>query len=650
MRPRRFSFFFSSRRSLSPCSFSRSRPNASSTHALSPPKTPIPKTPTNKKASLVEPQAPSKLPSPAAAALCASVSAKHLPLILLADPGLAARRAVWIGLDLGAAEVIEKPPAESKLRTVWQHAVRRAAAFAPAAPGPAALPSLVLLPPSSSAAAMRRRSISGALGGGGCSSGNSLSNGGNGLVPGSGETSRDSLEFDSCALATATSSRSAASAQAQAAAAQAAAAAAAAAQARVAAATAARSAAVCRRANSMGSRPAPRKFVARSASAARIGGSRGSLDGATAAMHLHRAAASDQHLEQLLSNEALRRQIASMSPAPQPLAPPPPPMVLIPLGPGEAPCDADDAATSAVAAAMTAGLDITRSLTPAAQIIGADGSAATTPPGCVWGTPLLASTAADAAAAAASTAAAAAGAPHPHHAASQPSAAAPSYRHYPVDHNNGDGDCCLAPAPITSFEESSMLTSGSGGGGPSGGSGSGGLSPSESGGNGSGGSGGGGFYHESLRSPSSAFDVCYSAGDVRSRNNQDHHGHVPLVDLADALDDVSLSLALGLPALVPPAGKDDRDEEDGVVAKAVAAAAAAAAKGGASGGMLPPRGPSLFSSAEAAQAQAQAQAQGQGAPPPTSAPLGLSLKKSASLLDMINERLTSAVCGTPLAP
>ena len=80
-----------------------------------------------------------------------------------------------------------------------------------------------------------------------------------------------------------------------------------------------------------------------------------------------------------------------------------------------------------------------------------------------------------------------------------------------------------------------------------------------------------------------------------------------------------------------------------MVAKAVAAAAAsAAAKRGASG--MPPRGPSaslLFSAAKADAAQAA---------PPTSAPLGLSLKKSPSLLDMINERLTSAVSGTPLAP
>ena len=198
-----------------------------------------------------------------------------------------------------------------------------------------------------------------------------------------------------------------------------------------------------------------------------------------------------------------------------------------------------------------------------------------------------------------------------------------------------------------------MLTGGNGSGSGSGGSGSGGLSPSESGGNGAGTSclwhGEAPHPSTSLRSPSSAFDVCY---DIRSRReaeeNLHHHGHVPLVDLADALDDVSL--ALGLPALVPPAGKDDRDEEDGVVAKAVAAAAAAAARGG-----MPPRGPSssLFSAAETQQAHVQAAQAAQQAPPisaSASAPLGLSLKKSPSLLDMINERLTSAVCGTPLAP
>lgn len=531
-----------------------------------PPPLPSLKTPYSKKhnfkSSLVEPKPPSKAPSLAASSFC--TSAKHLPLILLADPGAPARRAVWIGLDLGAAEVIEKPPAESKLRTFWQHAVRRAC---PPPPSPA-----LLLPPSSSAAAaMRRRSISGALGGGGgaaaggggCSSTSLGLSNGNGLMP-SADASRDSLDsvggLAANLTATATSSKSAAAA-------------AAAAQARAAAATAARSAAVCRRANSMGSRPAPRKFVARSASAARTGGSgnsgsRGSLD----ASALHRAVASGQHLEQLLSNSALARSLASMS-APQPL--PPPPMVLIPLGPGEEACDADDAATSAVAAAMTAGLDITRSLTPPSQIIGANqgggrGGDATTPPGCVWGTPLLASTAADAAAAAASTAAATAGAPAPAHAAaaaaaSQPAAAAvPSYRHYPVDNAHGDDGCCLAPPPITSFEESSVLTSGSGG------NGSGGLSPAESGGNGGatggcdGGGGGGGSGHQ-LRSPSSAFEVrCPGGGgdDARSRggghdHHHHHHGHVPLIDLADALDDFSLTL--GLPALVPPAGKDDRD-------------------------------------------------------------------------------------------
>lgn len=598
-------------------------PRRRNTHARSHPKNPKLETP---QSSLVEAQAPSQGPPPAAAALCAA--SRHLPLILLADPGAAARRAVWIGLDLGAAEVIEKPPAESKLRTVWQHAVRKRAAAAQ----PPSLP-----PPSASAAAMRRRSISGALGGGGagvgCSSGTSLSHGnggGNGLMP-IGDTSRDSFDSGnggglgvSSFNATVTSSSAAAQA----------AAAAAAAQARAAAATAARSAAACRRANSLGARPAPRKFVARSASAARIGGGRGSLDGAASAAALHRAAraASDQHLERLLSNDdALRRSIAPAPSAPRPPAPPPTVLLPLPLGPGEEACDADDAATSAVAAAMTAGLDITRPLTPVAQIIGADASSSDPGDGgsgCVWGTPLLASTAADAAAAAA--------------AVSRP--AAPSYRHYPIASDNPCGDdCYLAPAPITSFEESSMLTGGPGGAGGSG-SGSGGLSPSESGGNGSGGAGS--LWHEppsSLLSPSSAFDVCY---DVRSRGQagQQQHGHVPLVDLADALDDVSL--ALGLPALVPPAGKDDRDEEDGVVAKAVAAAAAAAsARGGASAGM-PPRGPSLFSSAEAAQVQAQARAQA----PPTSAPLGLSLKKSPSLLEMINERLTSAVCGTPLAP
>ena len=51
-------------------------------------------------------------------------AALHVPLILLSDAADSPQR-VWQGLDLGAAEVLERPVSQSKLRNIWQHVVRK---------------------------------------------------------------------------------------------------------------------------------------------------------------------------------------------------------------------------------------------------------------------------------------------------------------------------------------------------------------------------------------------------------------------------------------------------------------------------------------------------------------------------------------------
>ena len=51
-------------------------------------------------------------------------AASHVPLILLSDKPDSPQH-VWQGLDVGAAEVLERPVASSKLRNLWQHVVRR---------------------------------------------------------------------------------------------------------------------------------------------------------------------------------------------------------------------------------------------------------------------------------------------------------------------------------------------------------------------------------------------------------------------------------------------------------------------------------------------------------------------------------------------
>ena len=50
--------------------------------------------------------------------------AAQLPLVLLSDkPG--SSEDVWQGLNLGAAEVLERPLSLLKLRNIWQHVVRK---------------------------------------------------------------------------------------------------------------------------------------------------------------------------------------------------------------------------------------------------------------------------------------------------------------------------------------------------------------------------------------------------------------------------------------------------------------------------------------------------------------------------------------------
>ena len=47
-----------------------------------------------------------------------------LPLVLVSTPGTTTE-CVWRGLEVGAAEVLEKPLSLLKLQNIWQHVVRK---------------------------------------------------------------------------------------------------------------------------------------------------------------------------------------------------------------------------------------------------------------------------------------------------------------------------------------------------------------------------------------------------------------------------------------------------------------------------------------------------------------------------------------------
>ena len=47
-----------------------------------------------------------------------------LPLVLL-SPSESMTECVWRGIEIGAAEVLEKPLSTHKLQNIWQHVVRR---------------------------------------------------------------------------------------------------------------------------------------------------------------------------------------------------------------------------------------------------------------------------------------------------------------------------------------------------------------------------------------------------------------------------------------------------------------------------------------------------------------------------------------------
>ena len=51
-------------------------------------------------------------------------AAAHLPLVLMSEKG-SSTDDVWRGIELGAADVLEKPLSSLKLRNIWQHVVRR---------------------------------------------------------------------------------------------------------------------------------------------------------------------------------------------------------------------------------------------------------------------------------------------------------------------------------------------------------------------------------------------------------------------------------------------------------------------------------------------------------------------------------------------
>lgn len=51
-------------------------------------------------------------------------SAQHLPLVLMSEKG-SSTDDVWRGIEVGAADVLEKPLSLLKLRNIWQHVVRK---------------------------------------------------------------------------------------------------------------------------------------------------------------------------------------------------------------------------------------------------------------------------------------------------------------------------------------------------------------------------------------------------------------------------------------------------------------------------------------------------------------------------------------------
>ena len=51
-------------------------------------------------------------------------AAGGLPLVLISTPG-STPECVWRGIEVGAAEVLEKPLSLLKLQNIWQHVVRK---------------------------------------------------------------------------------------------------------------------------------------------------------------------------------------------------------------------------------------------------------------------------------------------------------------------------------------------------------------------------------------------------------------------------------------------------------------------------------------------------------------------------------------------
>ena len=58
-------------------------------------------------------------------------SAQHLPLVLMSEKG-SSTDDVWRGIEVGAADVLEKPLSPLKLRNIWQHVVRKVHLAVPA--------------------------------------------------------------------------------------------------------------------------------------------------------------------------------------------------------------------------------------------------------------------------------------------------------------------------------------------------------------------------------------------------------------------------------------------------------------------------------------------------------------------------------------
>ena len=51
-------------------------------------------------------------------------AACSLPLVLISSPGTPTE-CVWQGIEVGAADVLEKPLSLLKLQNIWQHVVRK---------------------------------------------------------------------------------------------------------------------------------------------------------------------------------------------------------------------------------------------------------------------------------------------------------------------------------------------------------------------------------------------------------------------------------------------------------------------------------------------------------------------------------------------